>query len=67
MNLYFQSLKTFKMFLYWVCWQDLPLPHKLSSKREGGVFLGDFSPFETTIAEMGLGMRACRESVGFVF
>lgn len=54
------------MFLYWVCWQDLPLPYKLSSKREGGVFLGDFSSFEMTIAEMGLCMRACGESVGFV-
>lgn len=33
---------------------------------ESAVFLRDFSLFETTVAEMGMCMCACGESVGFV-
>lgn len=35
--------------------------------REGAVFLGGFSPFQMTVAEMGVCMCVCREFVGFVF
>ena len=55
------------MFLYWAFWQDLPL---LSDKKvygEDTVSLGDLSPFETTVAEMGECTCACGESVIFLF
>lgn len=54
------------MFLYRVCWQDLPLLSDKEVYGEGAVFFGGFSSFETTIAEMGMCICVCGESVFFI-